>query len=398
MNEQLTEQHNDLEKLPRMLDMVDPIEYHELLNSVAEEVSLEELGTPELQSVIDGMIDVANGKGHDEEDSRQVVGLAAPQIGVGKRIILIDMTASGAVQEQRLTEIINPEITYHSDDKLDGREGCWSCGDVCGNVARSRAVTVKGINRAGDSVTYDLDGFVARVVQHETDHLDGVRFPDRIPADEPWRLHNVRASQFEQYRTDWPNWPRLYSRSDWEKLRDGISREHSSAVIETVRDPQSLRSLKVDMNVDPVYLAKLEREINEGKLIVFAAQMHGNYVGRVGLCVSEADEEAFRQQLPSVPVVYSLEVLDGHKNQGIATQLMDIVESEVRRRGFDKIALGVVADNQIARTMYEARGYLYVRLGDSETIDSHWDVTGQDGGTEHVIVRLLPMVKSLSSR
>lgn len=138
--------------------------------------------------------------------------------------------------------------------------------------------------------------------------------------------------------------------------------------------------------------------IDEGKLIVFAAQMHGNYVGRVGLCVSEADEEAFRQQLPSVPVVYSLEVLDGHKNQGIATQLMDIVESEVRRRGFDKIALGVVADNQIARTMYEARGYLYVRLGDSETIDSHWDVTGQDGGTEHVIVRLLPMVKSLSSR
>lgn len=129
------------------LDMVDPIKYSELLNSAAETVGDTDLGSSFVQGIIDRMFEIAIGKGHSNKDTRQVVGLAAPQIGIKKRIILIDTTANGARQEQNLIAVINPTISDRSTDLVDGREGCWSCGNICGNVQRNREVRLSGKNR-----------------------------------------------------------------------------------------------------------------------------------------------------------------------------------------------------------------------------------------------------------
>lgn len=211
------------ENSPVILEMVDPLTYSELLNSAAAEVTSTELESKFIQDVINAMFDLAAGKGKSSEDTRQVVGLAAPQVGISKRIILIDLTANGANQKQNLEAIINPCITYKSKDVLPGREGCWSCGNICGNVERSKRVILEGMNRDGEKVKLELIDFVARIAQHETDHLDGIRFPDRIPASEPEKLHWVNPSEFEDYRSNWQHWSNLCPRERWIKLKHGVA-------------------------------------------------------------------------------------------------------------------------------------------------------------------------------
>ena len=194
-----------------------------LLNQVAGQVSPEEVGSQFIQELIDRMLQLAAGKGHTNEDSRQMVGLAAVQLGVSKRIILIDLDADGSNKRQNLMVVINPVITKRSRGSVQGREGCWSCGNICGNVERSRAVTVEGFDRHGMPVSFDLVDFVARIAQHETDHLDGVRFPDRVPINYPERLHLVRPTEFELYRHTWQHWPTLCPRKQWEAMKAGES-------------------------------------------------------------------------------------------------------------------------------------------------------------------------------
>ena len=108
----------------RPFEMVDPLEYHGLLNSKLAAVEVDDILKQEVQDIINGMFDVANGKGHDSKDTRQVVGLAASQVGINARIILIDLSANGANQPQNLVAIINPELADLSDELVDGREEC----------------------------------------------------------------------------------------------------------------------------------------------------------------------------------------------------------------------------------------------------------------------------------
>ena len=99
------------------------------------------------------------------------VGLAAPQIGVSKRIIVIDIG-------DNLIELINPEIISREGEQT-GSEGCLSVPGVVGLVTRNNQVTVKGLNREGQEVVYEAEKLLARVFQHEIDHLDGILFIDR---------------------------------------------------------------------------------------------------------------------------------------------------------------------------------------------------------------------------
>ncbi len=99
------------------------------------------------------------------------VGLAAPQIGVSKRIIVIDIG-------DNLIELINPEIISREGEQT-GSEGCLSVPEVVGLVTRNNLVTVKGLNREGQEVVYQAEKLLARVFQHEIDHLDGILFIDR---------------------------------------------------------------------------------------------------------------------------------------------------------------------------------------------------------------------------
>ncbi len=204
---------------PGKLSLKDPTDA--ILTRVADEVQSHEISFPEIQNIIDQMLAMSAGKGKTRDDSRQMVGLAAPQLGLSKCIVTIDVTADGSNKEQHLQAYINPKITYRSKETVPGREGCWSCGDICGNVERAKRVTLEGLDREGKPVRIELTDFVARIAQHETDHLEGIRFPDRIPADEPDRLHWVEPVEFDSYRQNWQNWPTKCPRAVWEALKAG---------------------------------------------------------------------------------------------------------------------------------------------------------------------------------
>ncbi|HOV78501.1 MAG TPA: peptide deformylase [Bacillota bacterium] len=98
-------------------------------------------------------------------------GLAAPQIGVSKRVIVVDVG-------EGLLELVNPEILSCSGRETDS-EGCLSIPGVVGDVARATAVEVKGIDRNGEEVRLKAKGYLARALQHEIDHLDGILLVDR---------------------------------------------------------------------------------------------------------------------------------------------------------------------------------------------------------------------------
>jgi len=101
------------------------------------------------------------------------VGLAAPQVGVSKRIIIIDG------EEEGLIVLINPMIV-RSEGEVVAEEGCLSVPGIYSKVKRSSKVTVKALNENGDSIEITKEGLTARALQHEIDHLDGILFIDRI--------------------------------------------------------------------------------------------------------------------------------------------------------------------------------------------------------------------------
>ena len=107
------------------------------------------------------------------------IGLAAPQIGVGKRIIVLDVSPSeeGAVP----MALVNPEIVGSDGPTVTIAEGCLSVPGVCGDVSRPETVIVNGMNEKGEPVTLIASGILGRALQHEIDHLDGVLFIERIP-------------------------------------------------------------------------------------------------------------------------------------------------------------------------------------------------------------------------
>ncbi|MDY6847477.1 MAG: peptide deformylase [Chloroflexota bacterium] len=114
------------------------------------------------------------------------VGLAAPQIGISKRIIVVEFgdEADESIPKQ-LYVMINPEIIKESNDKVPGVEGCLSVPGVVGRVNRSRVVTLRGQNIHGKPVKIRTQGWLARIFQHEIDHINGVLYTDR--AEDIWK-------------------------------------------------------------------------------------------------------------------------------------------------------------------------------------------------------------------
>lgn len=101
-------------------------------------------------------------------------GLAAPQVGVLQRIIVVDVN-----DENGLIELINPEIIRTSEEQTVLEEGCLSIPGAAYNVIRARQVKVKGLDRKGQAITIEAEGYLARALQHEIDHLDGVLLIDK---------------------------------------------------------------------------------------------------------------------------------------------------------------------------------------------------------------------------
>jgi len=126
--------------------------------------------TDELRALIADMFDTM----YAEEG----VGLAAPQVGVGQRIIVVDPREEGITP----FALVNPVITQFSEDLERDEEGCLSIPQLKEVVERAHAVRVEALNRDGEPVTIEAEGFLARILQHEVDHLDGILFIDRVSA------------------------------------------------------------------------------------------------------------------------------------------------------------------------------------------------------------------------
>ena len=139
---------------------------------------------PELQTLIDDMVETMR--------NEPGVGLAAPQVNISLRLIVVEY---GDDQNEevppKLFTVVNPEFSRMSKETVIGTEGCLSIPGIVGDVERAEAVTVKGQNRHGQSVTIKAKGWLARIFQHEIDHLDGVLFVDR--ADKVWKVEGNPA-------------------------------------------------------------------------------------------------------------------------------------------------------------------------------------------------------------
>jgi peptide deformylase len=108
------------------------------------------------------------------------VGLAAPQIGESLRLIVVEYgNEENEEAPKRLYVLANPEIVQHSEETELGIEACLSVPSLAGEVDRYKRITVKGLNRKGQPVKYKLADWLARIFQHEMDHLDGVLYTDR---------------------------------------------------------------------------------------------------------------------------------------------------------------------------------------------------------------------------
>jgi peptide deformylase len=112
------------------------------------------------------------------------VGLAAPQIGLSERIIVIEYFEREEDEEKedapkKVWAILNPEIIRSSEEKVMGVEGCLSIPGLVGEVERHALVQVKGLNRHGKPMKIKAAGWLARIFQHEIDHLNGILFTDR---------------------------------------------------------------------------------------------------------------------------------------------------------------------------------------------------------------------------
>ncbi len=118
------------------------------------------------------------------------VGLAAPQIGLSERLIVVEYYKKEEDEEieeapKKVWAVINPEIIKSSEETLLGVEGCLSIPGLVGEVERHAAIQVKGLNRHGKPIKIKAEGWLARIFQHEIDHLNGVLFPDL--ATRVWR-------------------------------------------------------------------------------------------------------------------------------------------------------------------------------------------------------------------
>lgn len=191
------------------------------LQMPALNVPSSEILSEETQSIIDQMFLVARGERDDTDENRVMVGLAAPQIGCSKRIILVDIGVHGDRRELgSLIAYINPEITWYSDEIIADREGCYSVDSrVVGIVPRSERIQIKALDRNGIPICEEFSGFTARIFQHEIDHLNGIRFPDRVGSE--GKLHWVEEIEYADYKKDHVNWNCRCPWDIWVAMKNG---------------------------------------------------------------------------------------------------------------------------------------------------------------------------------
>ncbi len=148
-----------------------------ILRRNSSDVPLPMIQTPDFQKFIDDMIDTMH-----EYDG---VGLAAPQVHVNLRVFTMEVLSNPRYPNRAdypLTIVINPVITIINSDSVGDWEGCLSIPGLRGFVPRTFSLNLKGLDRQGKAIDLSLEGFPARIAQHETDHCNGKIYLDRMPS------------------------------------------------------------------------------------------------------------------------------------------------------------------------------------------------------------------------
>jgi peptide deformylase len=148
---------------------------HPVLRQVAQPVPVDAIRSPNVQRLIDDMIETMR-----EYDG---AGLAAPQVHALLQIAVIEVAANPRypdAPEVPLTVLVNPVVTPLTDEVEEGWEGCLSVPDMRGRVPRRIAVRLEAYDRDARRVDLVAKDFFARVIQHETDHLNGIVYLDRM--------------------------------------------------------------------------------------------------------------------------------------------------------------------------------------------------------------------------
>jgi len=189
-----------------------------ILLRIARSIPHDKISAKETSEIIEKLLNIAYGEQKDRTKPI-LVGLAAPQAGISKRIILVDVGADGHGGVSDLQVFINPRITWNSDDFIEWYEGCYSTDRVCGIVSRPDSVEITAYTPSGQVLTSRYFGYVARIFQHEIDHLNGKEFTTHIKDDD--KLHWVEENEFPRYRDKeaWRNWPKKCPREKWEKIK-----------------------------------------------------------------------------------------------------------------------------------------------------------------------------------
>jgi peptide deformylase len=139
---------------------------HPTLRKVAKKVDPSEIGEPLFQQLIDDMFETMY--------AAPGVGLAAPQVGVSKRLFVMDVHDD----EREPAVVINPKFEELSEE-IELREGCLSVPGLVGEIVRYKRAAVSGLDRHGRKIRIEGDGLLAQCLQHEIDHLDGKLYVDR---------------------------------------------------------------------------------------------------------------------------------------------------------------------------------------------------------------------------
>lgn len=155
--------------------------------------------TPELRQLIDDMIETMR--------DTPGVGLAAPQVGVSERVIVVEYAEDDEDEDapparKKLYVVINPEIIWASEELVEGAEGCLSVPGWLGDVARHDAIALKGLNRSGQKIKINAEGWLARIFQHEIDHLDGILYIDRLVSPDTLRRVTPGREEVGEARAD----------------------------------------------------------------------------------------------------------------------------------------------------------------------------------------------------
>jgi peptide deformylase len=169
-----------------------------VIRRISRPVAQKDIGSNKINIIIKNLIDSMRYHG--------LVGMAAPQIGVNLRIFVTEIRKTKLRKNQSRKEIdplrifINPKIVSFSKQKVSGYEGCGSvaCAQLFGKVRRPKSITAQGQNAKGEYFELRATGLLARVIQHEYDHIEGTVFVDRVTDTKSLMSRNEYLKKFQK--------------------------------------------------------------------------------------------------------------------------------------------------------------------------------------------------------